>query len=193
MTHLRDTSILTTSPRPRGHLTTVVDVAWQTIFRLAFPLACAWWRLRPRRHEGALVAVHVGQSLLLLRSSYRRAWNFPGGGVRRGETPEAAARRELAEEVGIIAQAPLCLTDEISGSWEGRQERVYIFKLHLDHLPQLTLDNREIIGAQLVPIAELGRQKVTGPVTIYIARRLGITFLVQGTPPAPEARLALGR
>jgi hypothetical protein len=30
-------------------------------------------------------------------------------------------------------------------------------------------------------------------VTIYIARRLGITFLVQGTPPAPEARLALGR
>ncbi|MGO9845157.1 MAG: NUDIX hydrolase, partial [Methylocella sp.] len=28
-----------------------------------------------------------------MRSSYRIEWNFPGGSVRRGETPEVAARR----------------------------------------------------------------------------------------------------
>jgi 8-oxo-dGTP diphosphatase len=45
------------------------------------------------RHERALVAVYVGSALLLVRSSYRRAWNLPGGSVRRGETPEATAAR----------------------------------------------------------------------------------------------------
>jgi hypothetical protein len=77
------------------------DAAWQTAYRLGFPLARIWWRLRRQRHEGALVAVHVGPALLLVRSSYRIAWNFPGGTIRRGETPEMAARRELVEEIGL--------------------------------------------------------------------------------------------
>ena len=75
---------------------TIRDAAWQTAYRLGFPLARIWWRLRRQRHEGALVAVHIGPALLLVRSSYRIAWNFPGGTIRRGETPEIAARRELA-------------------------------------------------------------------------------------------------
>jgi ADP-ribose pyrophosphatase YjhB (NUDIX family) len=28
-------------------------------------------------------------------------WDLPGGGVRRGERPEEAARREVREEVGV--------------------------------------------------------------------------------------------
>jgi 8-oxo-dGTP diphosphatase len=30
-------------------------------------------------------------------------WEFPGGKLARGEAPEAAARRELAEETGLVA------------------------------------------------------------------------------------------
>ena len=55
-----------------------------------------------------MVAVYVGPALLLVRSSYRTGWHLPGGGVRRGEMPEAAARRELAEEIGLAASA-LCV------------------------------------------------------------------------------------
>ena len=48
--------------------------------------------------------MHVGRDLLLLRSSYRNQWNFPGGGLQAGEAPEAAARRELLEEIGLTAE-----------------------------------------------------------------------------------------
>jgi len=78
-------------------------------------VARIWWRLQRRRHVGALVAIHVGHSLLLLRSSYRSAWNFPGGSVRQGETPEVSVTRELAEEIGLVANAPLQLVGEVCG------------------------------------------------------------------------------
>jgi ADP-ribose pyrophosphatase YjhB (NUDIX family) len=39
--------------------------------------------------------------VLLVRHSYMRGWSLPGGGVGRGEPPEVAVVRELAEEVGL--------------------------------------------------------------------------------------------
>lgn len=146
----------------------VRDLAWRVVFRLAFPLACCWWWLTRARHEGALVAVYVGSALLLVRSSYRRAWNFPGGSVRPGESPEVAARRELAEETGIVA-GQLVAAGVVCGTWEGQGDRVHVFELRLlGGLPTLRLDNREIIGARLVSRDALRGIKLTGPVAAYL-------------------------
>jgi 8-oxo-dGTP diphosphatase len=144
-----------------------IDAVWRMTFRLAFPLALLWWRLSRPRHQGALVAVHVGAALLLVRSSYRFAWNFPGGSIRPGETPEVAARRELAEEIGLVAD-PMLPRGVACGIWDGRRDQVHFFEVRLDKMPQLQLDNREIIAARLVLPDELRGMPLTGPVVAYL-------------------------
>jgi 8-oxo-dGTP diphosphatase len=141
---------------------TLLDAAWRTAFRLGFPLARIWWRLRHQQHEGALVAVYVGRTLLLVRSSYRIEWNFPGGTVRR----------ELAEEIGLAAAFPLFAAGDACGLWDGRRDKVHFFELRLDRLPELQLDNREIVAARLISPSELRGMALTGPVAVYLGRTL---------------------
>lgn len=55
---------------------------------------------------GALALVEQDGKIVLIRQSYTRGWHLPGGGVKPGEPPEAAALRELREEIGLTASAP---------------------------------------------------------------------------------------
>ena len=136
------------------------------VYRAGFPVARLWWRLSRPRHEGALVAVHVGDALLVVRSSYRREWNLPGGGVREGETPHQAALRELQEEIGLAAPA-LVPIGEIEGIWDCRRDRVHLFECRLPEPPSLHLDNREIVAATLATLPELDAMSLTGPLAAY--------------------------
>jgi 8-oxo-dGTP diphosphatase len=54
-------------------------------------------------------------ALLLVRLSYRHSWGLPGGLLKRGETPEDAARREVLEESGLLVELqgdPAVVVDE---------------------------------------------------------------------------------
>ena len=128
-----------------------------------------------------MVAVYIGPALLLVRSSYRIGWHLPGGGVRRGEMPEAAARRDLAEEIGLAASA-LLPAGVICGIWDGRRDRVHFFELRLVELPKLQLDNREITAARLISPSELQSMVLTGPVAAYLGR------LPASRPAATQSR-----
>ncbi|SEI65897.1 NUDIX domain-containing protein [Paraburkholderia diazotrophica] len=151
----------------RGRAAMLVDSVWRMVLRFGFPLARAWWHLRRPRHEGALVAIYVGQALLLVKSSYRAEWSFPGGSIRAGETPDAAAQREMEEEIGF-SSSPLLPAGSVCGTWDGRRDRVHFFELHLDRIPELRLDNREIIKAHLASPEELQGIALTGAVAAYL-------------------------
>ena len=53
-----------------------------------------------RAAAGALF-LDDGGRVLLVRPTYKATWEIPGGMIERGESPAAACRRELHEELGI--------------------------------------------------------------------------------------------
>lgn len=60
---------------------------------------------RYRPNVAAIVQRSDGRILIARRSDYPESWQFPQGGVDRGEELEAALRREVAEEVGLAPDA----------------------------------------------------------------------------------------
>ena len=80
-------------------------------------LRLAWWRLRGRRGRGALAVPLTPEGrLVLIRLTYAPGWRIPGGGIARGEEPEAAALRELAEEIGMTAHGAVTCVDRLRSS-----------------------------------------------------------------------------
>jgi ADP-ribose pyrophosphatase YjhB (NUDIX family) len=54
---------------------------------------------RPRAASGALFFDGAGR-VMLVKPTYKPLWDIPGGYVQAGESPGAALRREVTEELG---------------------------------------------------------------------------------------------
>lgn len=84
-------------------------------FRIRFEPAITaafrqYWRMSRGLTLGVRgVATDAEGRVLLVRHTYRTGWYLPGGGVERRETAEDAAKREMEEEAGVRATAPLKL------------------------------------------------------------------------------------
>lgn len=59
-----------------------------------------WWLTRPITLGVRVLLIKDGR-VVLVKPIYQKGWYLPGGGVKRKETPEQAARRECREEAGI--------------------------------------------------------------------------------------------
>lgn len=76
----------------------------RTYYTLIAPFRVAYWYTFRPRYKGVKIVVQKENEVLCIRNSYGPGWwTFPGGGVDRDESHEEAAKRELREEVGIVA------------------------------------------------------------------------------------------
>jgi 8-oxo-dGTP diphosphatase len=77
-------------------------------------------------HAAGVVCFRKGEVLLIRRATppLQGQWSLPGGRLEPGETAQAAALRELAEETGIKAR--LLGLIEIVDTIMGEPERLYL-------------------------------------------------------------------
>jgi 8-oxo-dGTP diphosphatase len=157
----------------RGTSHPLLDAGWRLAYRIAFLLMRVWWALRRPARHGVVVAVWCGGRVLILRQSYRPGATFPGGGLRAGEDPAAAARRELREEVGLdLPAGRLRLAREVTVRFESCADHVQVFELALDAEPRLRPDNREIVAAEfLAPAAALRDPDMPPYIRTYLQDR----------------------
>lgn len=102
----------------------------------------------PRVAAGAVIRDGAGR-LLLVKPTYKDGWDLPGGYVEPGESPAAAARRELREEIGLDRPMErLLLVDWAPHPDEGDK---LLFVFDAGHLADASLaspDHDEIAEAQ---------------------------------------------
>ena len=71
--------------------------------------------------DRATAIVQRDERLLIVRNRGFRHYSLPGGGVNRGESPEDAVARELAEETGLqaVSVSPLlrCKTTDVFNTY----------------------------------------------------------------------------
>lgn len=75
-----------------------------------------------------VMLIRDGQ-VLLVKHSYQDGWLIPGGGIKRKETPEQAARRECREEVGAEI-GDLELIGIYTNYVEHRSDHIVLFVCH---------------------------------------------------------------
>lgn len=91
-----------------------------------------------RRRSAALV-VKGGKVLMVkMRAFGREFYTLPGGGIEQGETPEAAAVRELKEECGVDGRAIRALSTVFHKN--GDVEHTFLVELEDGQEPVLGSD-----------------------------------------------------
>jgi 8-oxo-dGTP diphosphatase len=75
-----------------------------------------WYATLPSFYAAAsAVITDADDRILMVRATYRDYWTLPGGMVEAGESPDVAAAREVAEELGLIVNAGALLAI----AWQG--------------------------------------------------------------------------
>ncbi len=122
------------------------------------------WRVLRVRTRGVRVMVFNARGeLLLIRHTYGRSdlFLFPGGGMRPGETPEQAARREVKEEVGCTLSSVAFVSQHFTTA-EGWRDTVHLFRAVSADEP--AADGVEVAEARFFPLNDL--PEAISPATI---------------------------
>jgi 8-oxo-dGTP pyrophosphatase MutT (NUDIX family) len=128
-----------------------------TVLRAAYLAHKAWsWLLRPIELGVRMILVQDGK-VLLVRHTYMAGWHFPGGSMKRGETPLEAAAREAREEAGAALLEPPALVGIFSSFNGGKSDHVATYICRKFRLERAT-DRWEIAECKLFALDALPPQ-----------------------------------
>lgn len=154
------------------------------------------------RVSAGVVSSH-GDTVLLVRPTYKDYWDVPGGYVEPGESPAAACRREVREELGLVVnRLTLASVDWAPHEREGDKLLFLFTALGLDPTSLIAASSRtaaanfttvnftdgEIAEARYVALSELDVytiprlvRRLRATVAAVTARRAPI-YLEHGNP-----------
>ncbi|MFT5179964.1 MAG: 8-oxo-dGTP pyrophosphatase MutT (NUDIX family) [Candidatus Paceibacteria bacterium] len=94
-----------------------------------------YWRTFKIKTFGARVLLYKEGKVFLQKNKYGNLWVFPGGGMKAGEDPYVAGKRELYEESNIKALEFDRILGKYRNTREGRNDTVVIviIKKWADH------------------------------------------------------------
>ena len=113
-----------------------------------------WHLVRPSTTGVKVLLFDPNKAVALIRNAYGRSDLFvlPGGGVRLFEKPEAAAVREVREELGLEA-TEIVLRSVHHSSAEGKSDTIYLFTANARG--ELRIDETEVAEAGFFALEEL--------------------------------------
>lgn len=120
----------------------------RALLRRAHVVRVWWWRWRKPTLQSCRVLALDGEGrVLLVRHSYGSdKWMPPGGGLKRGEDPVVAARREFLEELGcVLGEARLVARTQDRLHGAGNAVNVVVGRIEGEPRP----DGREVVVAAL--------------------------------------------
>jgi ADP-ribose pyrophosphatase YjhB (NUDIX family) len=115
----------------------------------------------------------AGDRVLLVKPTYKEAWEIPGGAIEVGESPRACCRRELIEELGLdLAPGRLLVFDWLPVEAHRPDGWMFVFEgsvLDDAVTSRFVLQAEELMEWRFVDAADLERF-----LPAHMARRIGV-------------------
>ncbi|GAA0533634.1 NUDIX hydrolase [Paractinoplanes ferrugineus] len=134
----------------------------------------------------------AGGRIMMVRTSYKDAWEIPGGMVEDGETPSAACEREVREELGLeISVGQALIVDWAPHPTQGDK---LLFVFDGGTLTEAQHSQIEFLDGEILEYAYVEPARLTDYTLDRLAHRLqavipGRTrYLENGRPPEADPR-----
>ncbi len=125
---------------------------------------------RKRMAATAFCRDDVGR-VLLVKPVYKETWDLPGGAVEAEESPHAACRREVAEELGLDRPpGPVLAVDWVPSRPERPEGLIVVYDY--DVLSKAEIEEIVLADGELAEFAFVAPDQVRGLVTPLLARRV---------------------